>query len=162
MLTLFSSLLYAWQVIVLSLLMSVWRNDAVRQKAVNVFSSPDVGFYFVTAIGIALSLPPMGFLSLLFMFHTYLQWRNMTTYEYLIEQSKKKREKAKLKNTTEISSKNNASSPKKPDQTATPADPKPASPPEQPAQSESNGDAKHHDSSPTGHEITTEQPVSTV
>ena len=63
-----------------------------------VFDETNVaGLYRVSAVGIALSMPPGGFYFLLFLFHTYLQIKGMTTYEYLIERSNKARAKREAK-----------------------------------------------------------------
>ena len=71
--------------------MSVWRSPEVEQKAMDVFHEPTIGFYFVSAVGIALSLPPASFYSALAAFHTFLIYKGQTTYDYLIERSKKQR-----------------------------------------------------------------------
>jgi len=93
MLTLFAALIFAWQIIVMALLMSIWRSDTVKARSIDVFGEPDIGFFVVTAIGIAASAPVAWFYTSLFGFHTYLIARKMTTYDYFIEKSKLGREK---------------------------------------------------------------------
>jgi hypothetical protein len=103
MLTLGASFLFAWQVIALALLMTTWRSSGVEQKSKYVFNENNVaGLYGVSAVGIALSIPPGGFYFLLFLFHTYLQIRGITTYEYLIERSNKTRAQRAAKIETQL------------------------------------------------------------
>lgn len=63
----------------------------------DVFGESTTGLYVVSAIGIALSVPPGAFYSGLFGFHTYLIARGITTYEYFIERSKIAKERRKKK-----------------------------------------------------------------
>ena len=65
----------------------------MESKATDVFGEPAIGFYVVTAIGIVASAPVAWFYSALFGFHTYLQYRGMTTYGFFIERSEKARKK---------------------------------------------------------------------
>lgn len=99
-LTLAAGCLYLWQVVSLGLLMSpIWNTQTVKDRVHLVFNSQDeVGLYVVASIGIVASLPVASFYVALFLFHTYLQVRKMTTYGYFIEQNQKdrKRRQAKL------------------------------------------------------------------
>lgn len=100
LLTVFASLTYLWQLIALCLLISpVWNTDEVKRRSNDVFhdGASQIGFYVVCAIGIASTLPVAAFYTLLFLFHSYLQWRGLTTYGWFIQRSEylRKRKAAK-------------------------------------------------------------------
>ena len=97
-----SALIYTLQVVVLAILMS---SSSAASAAERVLGS-SAGLYAPAAIGIAGSLPVAAFYWLLWLFHTYLQVARLTTYEFLIQRDKRRREARKRRaNATGMSSK---------------------------------------------------------
>ena len=97
-----SALVCTLQIVVLAILMS---SPAVAASAARVLGS-SAGLYAPAAMGIAASLPVASFYALLWMFHTYLQATRLTTYEFLMQRDKRRREARRKKtNATDMVSK---------------------------------------------------------
>ena len=89
-----SALVYLLQIIVYCILLS---SPSAADAAERVLGSK-AGLYAPAALGIASCAPVATFYSLLWIFHTYLQATRSTTYEFLMQRDKRRREARKKKN----------------------------------------------------------------
>jgi hypothetical protein len=110
MLILFAACTYVWQIIAcvaaahahshpehsMCLLLTVWWTPSTRALSVQVFGSEN-GLFGVAIANIALAFPVAFFYSGLLGFHSYLQYRNSTTYGFFIERDAARRAARKAK-----------------------------------------------------------------